>query len=91
MKSGFSGISSQGSMKYKTGGVGIHRPTGASTSSQRAPGSEYKTKKAKGDVKKKGKFDPYAYLPLQRTTLNKRLVVVKNFFALKLMRTILYG
>lgn len=23
-------------------------------------------------MKKKGKFDPYAYLPLQRTVLNKR-------------------
>lgn len=81
MKSGFSGASSKASMKYKSGGVGIHRPLGgsgaASTSSQRTPGSEYKSKKAKGDVKKKGKFDPYAYLPLQRTALNKRLVDLK--------------
>lgn len=77
MKSGFSGVSSQGSMKYKSGGVGIHRPLGgASTSSQKAPGSEYRSRKAKGDVKKKGKFDPYAYVPLQRTSLNKRSVVM---------------
>lgn len=36
------------------------------------PGSEYKMKKAKGDMKKKGKPDPYAYVPLARSTLNKR-------------------
>ncbi|KAF5307989.1 hypothetical protein FQR65_LT06557 [Abscondita terminalis] len=35
-------------------------------------GSEYRAKKAGGDVKKKGKVDPYMYLPLQRTLLNKR-------------------
>ncbi|XP_074031653.1 RRP12-like protein [Leptinotarsa decemlineata] len=62
--------------KYATGGVGIHRKVGASTSSVHSsystPGSEYRPKKAKGDVKKKGKVDPYAYLPLKRTALNKR-------------------
>lgn len=89
VKSGFSGVGSQGSMKYKSGGVGIHRPLGASSSSsQKTPGSDYKSKKAKGDVKRKGKFDPYAYLPLQRTALNKRYdfvscydksVVIVNF------------
>ncbi|KAJ8910882.1 hypothetical protein NQ315_000513 [Exocentrus adspersus] len=75
VKSGFSSAS-QPPMKYKTGGIGIHRSVGASTSSVRSgyssAGSEYKSRKAKGDVKKKGKFDPYAYLPLQRTALNKR-------------------
>ncbi|KAH9640538.1 hypothetical protein HF086_001587 [Spodoptera exigua] len=35
-------------------------------------GSEYRAKKAKGDVKKQGKHDPYAYLPLSRKNLNKR-------------------
>lgn len=70
VKSGFSSASSQRPMKYKTGGVGIHRPLQSSASS--VAGSEYKAKKAIGDVKKKGKFDPYAYLPLKRTTLNKR-------------------
>ncbi|CAH1156050.1 unnamed protein product [Phaedon cochleariae] len=78
VKSGFSAASSQPPMKYKTGGVGIHRPTGAaSTSSVHSgysgnPGSEFRSKKATGDVKKKGKMDPYAYMPLQRSTLNKR-------------------
>uniref|UniRef100_A0A452VAA1 Ribosomal RNA processing 12 homolog n=1 Tax=Ursus maritimus TaxID=29073 RepID=A0A452VAA1_URSMA len=28
--------------------------------------------KAKGDVKKKGRLDPYAYIPLNRTRLNRR-------------------
>lgn len=28
--------------------------------------------KAKGDVKKKGRLDPYAYIPLNRTKLNRR-------------------
>lgn len=55
------------------------RQVGTSASSVRSGtsdvGSEYRSKKAKGDVKKKGKVDPYAYLPLKRTTLNKRLVL----------------
>lgn len=28
--------------------------------------------KAKGDVKKKGQLDPYAYIPLNREKLNRR-------------------
>lgn len=71
-KSGFSSKSGS-QIKYKPGGKGIHRSL-ASSSSQRGDGSEYKSKKSKGDVKKKGKMDPYAYLPLQRSALNKRLV-----------------
>uniref|UniRef100_A0A7G3B2B6 Uncharacterized protein n=1 Tax=Lutzomyia longipalpis TaxID=7200 RepID=A0A7G3B2B6_LUTLO len=35
-------------------------------------GQEYQAKKARGDVKRKGKFDPYAYIPLDKSTLNKR-------------------
>lgn len=31
--------------------------------------------KAKGDVKKKGRLDPYAYIPLNRTKLNRRYVL----------------
>ncbi|CAG9830042.1 unnamed protein product [Diabrotica balteata] len=76
VKSGFSSVSSQPPNKYKTGGVGIHRPLGGSSSSVKSgfssAGSEYKSRKAAGDVKKKGKLDPYAYLPLKRTSLNKR-------------------
>lgn len=43
---------------------------------EQTPGSEYRAHKAGGDVKKKGKPDPYAYLPLTRAALNKRYVVV---------------
>ncbi|XP_026293865.1 RRP12-like protein [Frankliniella occidentalis] len=76
------------SAKYQAGGSGIHRPTstamsvksGASgktaatgkSSASNAFGSEYRSKKAKGDVKKKGAPDPYAYVPLNRALLNKR-------------------
>lgn len=28
--------------------------------------------KGKGDVKKKGKLDPYAYIPLKKAQLNRR-------------------
>ncbi|KNC26487.1 RRP12-like protein [Lucilia cuprina] len=74
--------------RYTTGGKGIHRNVGAasdaismksgksgySTKSGKSnhTGGEYTTKKAKGDMKKKGKLDPYAYIPLSRNTLNKR-------------------
>eukprot|EP00124_Ichthyophonus_hoferi_P002367 Ihof_evm5s158 gene=Ihof_evmTU5s158 len=34
-------------------------------------GVEYKAKKAKGDVKKSGKHDPFAYVPLQKKFMNK--------------------
>ncbi|XP_071769461.2 RRP12-like protein [Centroberyx gerrardi] len=51
-------------LKYKAGGSGIHRPLGA--------GADYKSKKGKGDVKKKGKVDPYAYIPLRKAQLNRR-------------------
>lgn len=70
--------------KYVAGGKGIHRPLGAqsvrsgvsrmstATAATSAYGSEYRGKKAKGDIKKKGKVDPYAYIPLSRNSLNKR-------------------
>ncbi|XP_021756694.1 RRP12-like protein [Chenopodium quinoa] len=35
-------------------------------------GNEYASKKAHGDVKKKGKFEPYAYWPLDRKMLSRR-------------------
>lgn len=80
MASGKTGTSS----RYVAGGKGIHRQLGAasvrsgvSSASTRAAstayGSQYRTNKAKGDVKSKGqKLDPYAYIPLNRTSLNKR-------------------
>lgn len=48
------------------------RPLGSAASVASGAGSEFKSKKAKGDVKKKGKHDPFAYLPLSRNNLNKR-------------------
>ncbi|XP_031434840.1 RRP12-like protein isoform X2 [Clupea harengus] len=54
--------------KYKAGGAGIHRPLGGRPQS----GAEYRAKKGKGDVKKKGKVDPYAYIPLKKDQLNRR-------------------
>lgn len=35
-------------------------------------GAEFRSKKAAGDMKKKDKPDPYAYLPLDISTLNRR-------------------
>lgn len=71
---------------YQTGGSGIHRPLAASVKSgqsryskssktsavSRNPGSEYKASKAGGDLKKKGKHEPYAYVALSRNSLNRR-------------------
>lgn len=61
-------------MKYKAGGTGIHRPLNGSSSGNRFPdyGAEYRAKKGKGDVKRKDKPDPYAYIPLKKESLNKR-------------------
>jgi len=62
VKSAMSGISG----KYSTGGSGIHRDL------RSEPGSEYRSKKGHGDVKRAGKADPYAYIPLSHKALNKR-------------------
>lgn len=62
---------------------GIHRSLGGTADdamsvksvprgSNKAAGGEYSSKKAKGDMKLRGKLDPYAYIPLTRNTLNKR-------------------
>lgn len=75
--------------RYVSGGKGIHRTlngtsaasmrsghsfaSGKSGATAKTNGTEYKSKKAKGDIKKKGTaFDPYAYIPLSRNSLNKR-------------------
>lgn len=75
------------SSKYVSGGKGIHRPLNEAASvrsgytnvssktdvsKKSIAGSDYRAKKSKGDMKKKGTFDPYAYIPLSRNTLNKR-------------------
>ena len=43
-----------------------------STKSYGASGGDYKAKKAGGDILKKGKHEPYAYVPLSRNSLNRR-------------------
>ncbi|XP_059586238.1 RRP12-like protein isoform X2 [Alligator mississippiensis] len=53
---------------YRAGGSGIHRPLGK----EAAFGADYKSKKGRGDVKKAGRPDPYAYIPLNRAKLNRR-------------------
>merc|ERR1712025_294449 len=69
-KSAMSGISGKSSFsKYTTGGSGIHRDLKSD------PGSEYRSKKGRGDVKRAGKADPYAYIPLSHKALNKRKAV----------------
>uniref|UniRef100_A0A3P8VA36 Ribosomal RNA processing 12 homolog n=1 Tax=Cynoglossus semilaevis TaxID=244447 RepID=A0A3P8VA36_CYNSE len=50
------------------GGSGIHRPLRESQDI----GADYKSKKGKGDVKRRGKLDPYAYIPLKKDQLNRR-------------------
>ncbi|KAM4033364.1 RRP12-like protein [Anomaloglossus baeobatrachus] len=54
--------------QYKAGGKGIHRPV----SKRPEFGVPYKSKKGKGDIKEKGKHDPYAYIPLNKSKLNRR-------------------
>lgn len=49
---------------------GIYRDT--SKRKKDEAGSQYRAKKAGGDMKKSGVPDPYAYLPLDRKTLKKR-------------------
>uniref|UniRef100_UPI00358EC982 RRP12-like protein n=1 Tax=Myxine glutinosa TaxID=7769 RepID=UPI00358EC982 len=56
--------------KYRAGGSGIHRSL--EPKKEELPGLEYRAKKAFGDVKKKGKPDPYAYIPFNKARLNRR-------------------
>ncbi|XP_013379809.1 RRP12-like protein isoform X2 [Lingula anatina] len=59
--------------KYKAGGSGIHRPLDGSKAEKKGDyGSEYRSTKGGGDVKRVGKPDPYAYVPLEMKFLNKR-------------------
>uniref|UniRef100_A0A7S3GJ72 Ribosomal RNA-processing protein 12-like conserved domain-containing protein n=1 Tax=Palpitomonas bilix TaxID=652834 RepID=A0A7S3GJ72_9EUKA len=53
-------------------GDGINKSNKAKES-VRPAGHEYRSKKAVGDMKKTGKLDPYAYVPLDRQVLNPRV------------------
>ncbi|TRZ03628.1 hypothetical protein DNTS_008598 [Danionella cerebrum] len=61
-------ILEEAGIKTVSGGIGIHRPLGG----RPEIGKEYKSKKGKGDVMKAGKSDPYAYIPLKKSKLNRR-------------------
>lgn len=64
---------SMAAASVKSGASGVSRMSMATTKSASTFfGGDYKAKKAKGDMKKKGKMDPYAYIPLTRNVLNKR-------------------
>ncbi|EFN82732.1 RRP12-like protein [Harpegnathos saltator] len=71
MDSDMISMKSQSTSRYKAGGSGIHRPL-KTKKVESVAGSEYRATKAGGDIKKKGKPDPYAYLPLTRAVLNRR-------------------
>jgi len=57
-------------MKYE--GERNRKDKEKTSTSEKHTGKEYKASKAKGDVKKSGKLDPYAYLPLDPRFLNRR-------------------
>ncbi len=64
---------SMATTSVKSGATGVSRMSAATTKSASTVfGGDYKAKKAKGDMKKQGKMDPYAYIPLTRNVLNKR-------------------
>lgn len=73
-KTGGSGIHRPLAESVKSGVSNYSKMSKASkmTNPGKAPGSEYKAKKAGGDVKKKGKHEPYAYVQLSRNSLNRR-------------------
>jgi len=58
--------------RYQPGGRGIHRDDSAPPTKIKRVGEEYKAKKSGGDVKLRGKQDPFAYVPLDRNKLNRR-------------------
>ncbi|XP_017466364.1 PREDICTED: RRP12-like protein [Rhagoletis zephyria] len=66
------GAAGSDAISMKSGYSAKSAKSGKSTAASAYAGSEYTTKKAKGDMKKKGKLDPFAYIPLSRNTLNKR-------------------
>lgn len=63
---------SGGAASIKSGMSRMSMATTKSASTAFGGGEAFRAKKAKGDMKKKGKMDPYAYIPLSRTFMNKR-------------------
>ena len=69
-----------GMIQYAPGGRGIHRPLATSkrlASRFVAPGSEFSAKRAGGDMKR-GAVNPYSYVTLDRTRLNRRNVKARQ-------------
>ncbi|XP_037092743.1 RRP12-like protein [Pollicipes pollicipes] len=65
-----------GRSSWSTGGASTAsaKSSRSGRSAASRPGAEYASKKGRGDVKRAGRPDPYAYVPLKRSTLNKRSV-----------------
>lgn len=73
-------------LSYRPGGRGIHRPVSVAGSKRSARsgggksraasmisrGDVYSSKSARGDMKRRGRPDPYAYYPLNPIATNKR-------------------
>lgn len=59
--------------RRKTGKQEARSKSGKQTNTIKGPGAAYKSKKAGGDVKKKGqKYEPYAYIPLDGKRYTKK-------------------
>lgn len=73
-QTGGKGIHRQtGASSVRSGASRMSMATTKSASTAFGGGGEaFRGKKGKGDIKKKGKLDPYAYIPLSRTSMNKR-------------------
>ncbi|TMW63544.1 hypothetical protein Poli38472_002485 [Pythium oligandrum] len=56
----------------KSAGAKGNRKRGRDDEEEVGAGKEYRSKKAGGDIKKKGKFEPYAYIPLDPKLMAKR-------------------
>ncbi|XP_043216714.1 RRP12-like protein [Amphibalanus amphitrite] len=64
-----------GRSHWSTAGASVRSGRSARSAGGGPParvGAEYASKKGRGDVKRAGRPDPYAYVPLKRNTLNKR-------------------
>ncbi|XP_055342940.1 LOW QUALITY PROTEIN: RRP12-like protein [Paramacrobiotus metropolitanus] len=69
---GADGADSEDEFKYKAGGTGIHRSLKKGPQKKVHSGAEYRAKKAGGDMKLKGRPDPFAYIPLNLKDTNRR-------------------
>lgn len=62
----------QRAMSIEDGTLGKKKPEKLARSKGERNGSMFKSKKATGDMLKKGQYEPYAFLPLNPKQLNKR-------------------